>query len=46
MSNLGAQISAILTTLIMAATAVSAEAILKVDGSTGAMPLVAALAKP
>jgi phosphate transport system substrate-binding protein len=45
MSNLGAQISAVLTTLIMAATAVSAEAILKVDGSTGAMPLVAALAK-
>jgi phosphate transport system substrate-binding protein len=45
MSNFGAQISAVLTTLIMAATAASAETILKVDGSTGAMPLVAALAK-
>lgn len=45
MSNLGTQISMVLTTLIMTATAVSAQTTLKVDGSTGGMPLVAALAK-
>jgi len=45
MPNFGTQISIILTTLITTATAVSAQATLKVDGSTGAMPLVAALAK-
>lgn len=45
MSNFGAQISIVLTTLMTTATAVSAQTTLKVDGSTGAMPLVAALAK-
>lgn len=45
MSNFGTQIFIILTTLITTATAVSAQTTLKVDGSTGAMPLVAALAK-
>ena len=33
------------TALVMAATAALAQAVLKADGSTGAMPLVAALAK-
>jgi phosphate transport system substrate-binding protein len=45
MSGFGAQIYIVLTTLIMTATAVPAQTTLKVDGSTGAMPLVAALAK-
>ena len=45
MSNLGAQISIVLTTLIVTATAAPAQTTLKIDGSTGAMPLVAALAK-
>ena len=44
MSSL-AWISTALTTLIAMATAASAQLTLKVDGSTGAMPLVAALAK-
>jgi phosphate transport system substrate-binding protein len=44
-SNFGAQIFIILTTLITNATVVSAQTVLKVDGSTGAMPLIAALAK-
>ena len=45
MSRFGARISIVLTTLMATATAVSAQTTLKVDGSTGAMPLVAALAK-
>lgn len=45
MSNLGSLISIVLTTLITTATAVPAQTTLKLDGSTGAMPLVAALAK-
>lgn len=45
MSSLGAQISIVTTTLIMTATAALAQTTLKIDGSTGAMPLVAALAK-
>jgi phosphate transport system substrate-binding protein len=44
MSNFGPQIIIALTALTMTATAVAAQTI-KVDGSTGAMPLVAALAK-
>jgi hypothetical protein len=45
MSKVGATISMALATLTMAAMPVSAQTRLKVDGSTGAMPLVAALAK-
>ena len=45
MSSFGAQLSVALTTLTVTATVVSAQTTLKVDGSTGAMPLVAALAK-
>jgi len=44
MSRLSASIAVAVVTLTMA-TAASAQTLLKVDGSTGAMPLVAALAK-
>lgn len=43
MSKTGVPIA--LAVAVMAATAASAQTTLKVDGSTGAMPLVAALAK-
>ena len=45
MSRLSERISMAVITLTMVMTAASAQTILKVDGSTGAMPLVAALAK-
>ena len=45
MSKFGATISIALATLTMVAMPASAQTTLKVDGSTGAMPLVAALAK-
>ncbi len=45
MSRLSARIFVAATMLTMIATATSAQTTLKVDGSTGAMPLVAALAK-
>ena len=45
MSNFGPQITTALIALIVNATAVVAQTTMKVDGSTGAMPLVAALAK-
>ena len=46
MSKFGVPIPiAVAVALVMAATATSAQTTLKVDGSTGAMPLVAALAK-
>ena len=45
MPNHVARIVVALTTLILAPTALGAQTTLKVDGSTGAMPLVAALAK-
>ena len=45
MSNIGAHIFIVMTILITTAPAVSAQTTLKVDGSTGVMPLVAALAK-
>ena len=45
MSNFRALAFIILTALIATATSVSAQTTLKVDGSTGAMPLIAALAK-
>ena len=45
MSSFRPQISIVMTMLIVTATAVPAQTTLKIDGSTGAMPLVAALAK-
>ena len=45
MSRFGASFSVAAITLTIAATAASAQTTLRVDGSTGAMPLVAALAK-
>lgn len=45
MLGFGAQFFVVLTTLMISATAASAQTTLKIDGSTGAMPLVAALAK-
>ena len=45
MSKFGVPIPIVVAALVMAATAASAQTTLKVDGSTGAMPLVAALAK-
>ena len=45
MSKFGVPILIAVAALVMAATAASAQTTLKVDGSTGAMPLVAALAK-
>jgi phosphate transport system substrate-binding protein len=45
MSSFRAQISIVMTVLIVTATAAPAQTTLKIDGSTGAMPLVAALAK-
>ena len=45
MSRLSARISEAATMLTMVTTAASGQTILKVDGSTGAMPLVTALAK-
>jgi ABC-type phosphate transport system substrate-binding protein len=45
MSRLSASISVAAFTLTMVVTAASAQTTLKVDGSTGAMPLIAALAK-
>lgn len=45
MSRFAASISIVVASLTMTSTAALAQAILKVDGSTGAMPLVAALAK-
>ena len=44
MSKFGVPILTAVAALVMAATAASAQTTLKVDGSTGAMPLVAALA--
>ncbi|MFM9846782.1 MAG: substrate-binding domain-containing protein [Hyphomicrobiaceae bacterium] len=44
MSKFGVPIPIAVAALVMAATAASAQTTLKVDGSTGAMPLVAALA--
>jgi phosphate transport system substrate-binding protein len=43
--SLNVRISAVATIVVMFATAAAGQTILKVDGSTGAMPLVAALAK-
>jgi phosphate transport system substrate-binding protein len=45
MSKFGVRISVAVATLTMAAVTASAQTTLKVDGSTGAMPLVTALAK-
>lgn len=45
MVHFGAQLSVAAVSLIALVTAASAQTTLKVDGSTGAMPLVAALAK-
>ena len=45
MTHFGIQISIVTATLFATATAAPAQTTLKVDGSTGAMPLVAALAK-
>ena len=45
MCKFGVSISIAMAALTMVATAASAQTTLKVDGSTGAMPLVAALAK-
>jgi len=45
MPGFGARFFVVLTTLMISETAASAQTTLKVDGSTGAMPLVAALAK-
>ncbi len=45
MSNFRTRVCIVLAALIAATTAASAQTTLKVDGSTGAMPLVAALAK-
>ena len=45
MASFGLHVSIIITALIATATAAPAQTTLKIDGSTGAMPLVAALAK-
>ena len=45
MSKFGVPIPIAVAALAMAATTATAQTTLKVDGSTGAMPLVAALAK-
>jgi phosphate transport system substrate-binding protein len=45
MASLGTRIAVVATALSVAATAALAQTTLKIDGSTGAMPLVAALAK-
>ena len=45
MFRLTKRISTAVITLIMGVPVASAQTIVKVDGSTGAMPLVAALAK-
>ena len=45
MPNLGVRIFSVLTTLILAISTATAQTVLKIDGSTGAMPRVAALGK-